>query len=54
MIETHCPICGEPVRKIKEVEVPEVRKTALCENEYYIHTQAGILIKILNPDTLWS
>ena len=53
-INTYCPICSAPVKKIREVEIPENRKNAVCENEYYIHTKAGVLIKILNPDTLWS
>lgn len=54
MTETICPICGKAVKKIKEVETEENRKNPKCFNEFYIHTQSDVLIKILNPNTLWS
>lgn len=53
-METHCPICGARVKKVKEVEEEITRKNSECWNEFYIHTPNGILYKILNPKTLWS
>ena len=53
-IKTICPICLKEVKKVKEIETEENRKNPVCINEYYIHTQSGVLIKILNPNTLWS
>jgi uncharacterized Zn finger protein (UPF0148 family) len=54
MIETFCPICQAPVKKIKEVESEIKRSNSDCWNEFYIHTNKGILYKILNPKTPWS
>ena len=49
-IETHCPICGEPVRKVVE----EGRgSTSQCQNEFYAH-EGDTLIKFKEPVAAWE
>lgn len=49
-VETFCPICGEPVKKVieskRKIDTP-------CQNEYFAHT-GRTLIKFKNPIAAWE
>jgi hypothetical protein len=50
-IETHCPICSQPVRKVTETNRDHV--DSVCGNEFYAHI-GDRLIKIMNPVGAWE
>jgi hypothetical protein len=53
VIETRCPICSEPVKKVHYSNQEEIKKQSTCSNEFYVHINDK-LYKIKNPQTRWS
>jgi hypothetical protein len=51
-VETKCPICGQPVTKVKETDHTYVHPVE-CENEFYRH-DGEKLVKYLNPRGAWE
>jgi uncharacterized Zn finger protein (UPF0148 family) len=49
-IETFCPICGEPVKKVVE---SNRKSDAPCQNEFFSH-QGRVLTKFKNPKGAWE
>lgn len=49
-IDTFCPICGEPVRKVVE---RKQLTDAPCQNEFFAH-RGSTLIKYKDPVGAWE
>lgn len=49
-IECKCPICNQPVTKVKELKQEDSKQDSKCCSEYYQH-KGNKLYKITNPIT---
>jgi hypothetical protein len=45
-VSCHCPICGKPVKRVKEMTEEECSLQSDCSNEYYLH-KGQTLIKLI-------
>jgi hypothetical protein len=48
MSDTHCPICGSPVTRVKEMTTEECKLQSDCSNEYFLH-RGKTLVKLNGP-----